>query len=95
MHTFIGHTCFLKGKREKFIELIFQKEEKLHAVLSHDHSLRKVSFNMHIYPKPEIYISLGKKKKKKIKMLGGEESITLKSLNSIWDNSFHQCLINI
>ena len=28
MHIFIGHTYLLKRKREKFMELIFQKEEK-------------------------------------------------------------------
>lgn len=37
----------LKGKREKFMELLFQKEEKLHAVLSHNHSLRKASVLTH------------------------------------------------
>ena len=37
----------LKGKREKFMELIFQKEEKLHAVLSHNHSLSKASVLTH------------------------------------------------
>lgn len=39
--------------------LIFQKEEKLHAVLSH------VYFNMHINPTPQIYIGLGEKNKLK------------------------------
>lgn len=52
----------LKGKREKFMELLFQKEEKLHAVLSHNQFKESICFNTHNYPKPQIYIGLGEKK---------------------------------
>lgn len=48
------------------MELIFQKEDKLHVVLSHNHRIGKsVYFNIHINPKPQIHIGLCEKNKLK------------------------------
>lgn len=43
------------------MELIFQKKETLHAVYLISQLDKNISFNMHIYPQPQIYIDLGEK----------------------------------